>query len=477
MNNNTLQIKFKQRLNKLASEDFDNIQCWEIIESFNKAQLEWCRRQLRGSNLFKDGDEASKRRVDDLQILLKTVGLEGEDIEYNSEFGYFKSSNFSDIYEEDYLEYKKIETYATQVLPCYGGTPDRIIPGYIIPGEDPVYGERPYTPPVGEVLATYNEGEDPLYGHNKDIYCVGFLKERTEDVMTVYNSGTYTDEQMAERFPITECCYTITYFCTQGAGAGGTTMPWDDDGFCQCVAEETQGQGLDCEDFASANNLAWMNWDTGENYPTGPTMIPDSGEVCQEGTDPFWVCGEETENPGTYDEQVVCTEGVEEQWGERPLLSEGTDPVVVPEQTIPGTPETPAEPHPNAKNCCEDHRSMTCYLSEVANIDVVLRDPLKNPDYEWSETLVTMQDNEIRIWRKDFYILDPKLIYYRKPRNIQVKGCVDPYTNEESTLEIECEFKDDIVELIIDEAVSIVAGDIMDVNQFARGSQQAEKNN
>ena len=33
------------------------------------------------------------------------------------------------------------------------------------------------------------------------------------------------------------------------------------------------------------------------------------------------------------------------------------------------------------------------------------------------------------------------------------------------------------MDLIIDEAVSIIAGDIMDVNQFSRGSQQAEKNN
>jgi len=120
---------------------------------------------------------------------------------------------------------------------------------------------------------------------------------------------------------------------------------------------------------------------------------------------------------------------------------------------------------------------MTAYLSEVGNVDVILRDPLKNPDFDWAETIVTLQDNEVRIWRKDFFVVDPKLIYYRKPINIQVEGCVDPYTNKESLMEIECEFKDDIVELIIDEAVSIIAGDIMDVNQFSRGSQQAEKNN
>lgn len=30
MDNNTLQIKIKQRLNKLASSDYDNIECWKI---------------------------------------------------------------------------------------------------------------------------------------------------------------------------------------------------------------------------------------------------------------------------------------------------------------------------------------------------------------------------------------------------------------------------------------------------------------
>ena len=53
MTNATLQIKFKQRLNKIASNDYDNIECWQIIEAFNKAQISWCRRQLHGTNQFR----------------------------------------------------------------------------------------------------------------------------------------------------------------------------------------------------------------------------------------------------------------------------------------------------------------------------------------------------------------------------------------------------------------------------------------
>ena len=75
--NRTIEIKIKERLNKLDSLDYDNIECWQIVEAFNKSQLMWCRRQLHGGNIYKEGDEMSKRRVDDLQILLKELTLLG----------------------------------------------------------------------------------------------------------------------------------------------------------------------------------------------------------------------------------------------------------------------------------------------------------------------------------------------------------------------------------------------------------------
>jgi hypothetical protein len=77
MNNITLQLKVKQRLNKLDSQDYDNIQCWQIVEAFNKAQVEWVRRQVQGVNITKTGDEQTKVRIDDLQKLLKEDGYRG----------------------------------------------------------------------------------------------------------------------------------------------------------------------------------------------------------------------------------------------------------------------------------------------------------------------------------------------------------------------------------------------------------------
>ena len=46
-----------------------------------------------------------------------------------------------------------------------------------------------------------------------------------------------------------------------------------------------------------------------------------------------------------------------------------------------------------------------------------------------------------------------------------------------SVVDVECEFKDDIIELIIDEAVKILAGDIESHNQQQTATSQVESNN
>ena len=234
MENSTLLIKLKQRLNKLDSNDYDNIECWQFIEAFNKAQIEWCRRNLHGGNMYKEGDELSKKRIDDLQPLLIELSLTG-----TSTNTYFESNNFP---VERYLEFKKVTSQA------------------------------------------------------KD-----------------------------------ECC----------------------------------------------------------------------------------------------------------------------------------------EP-----------RSMTVYLAEEANVPLLLRDPLKNPDFEWGETFCTMLNNTIRIYRNsNFDIVNPILTYYRKPILIQVQGCVDPYTGQLSNSNVNCEFKDDLVEVMLDDTAALIAGDIENIYQQQRGTQAAERNN
>ena len=232
MLNSTITIKMKQRLNKLDSNDYDNIECWQIVESFNKAQVEWTRRQLHGINLVKEGDEQSTRRKDDLQILLQTFNLGLVNKEY-----YYTS-----VLPVEYLQWKRVDVYAQK-----------------------------------------------------------------------------------------ECC---------------------------------------------------------------------------------------------------------------------------------------------------DKRRMTVYLAEEGNLNQLLRDKSKQPNFEWAETFATLKGGNVNVYTNgEFAIQQADLVYYRQPIKIQINGCVDPYTSIQSTAEVECEFKDDIIELIIDEAVSILAGDIESGNQFSRGSEGAERNN
>lgn len=234
MDNNTIYLKIKQRLNKLASNDYDNIECWQVVEAFNKGQVEWCRRNLHGTNLKQEGDEQSKRRIDDLQKLLTSQTLVMNNFE-----SYVESAPLPD----GYMEWKRVS--------------------------------------------------------------------------------------------------------------------------------------------AQAKN-----------------------------------------------------------------------------------------------DCCPDGRRMVIYLAEEANVDELLRDKNKQPSFDWAETFCTLIDNKLRIYTdKKFDLEDVELYYYRQPVRIQILNCVDPYTQVVSTANVLCEFKDDLVEVLIDEAVKILAGDIESINQMQRASQSVEQNN
>ena len=232
MQNSVLVIKVKQRLNKLDSQDYDNIECWQVVEAFNKAQVEWVRRQLHGINIVKEGDEQSTRRIDDLQLLLGTI---------NIPFIQGDISYYSDL-PTNYLQWKRVDITAK-------------------------------------------------------------------------------------------------------------------------------------------------------------------------------------------------------------------------------------------KGCCDDRR-MSVYLAEEGNLNQLLFDNAKKPSFEWAETFATLKNNKVNVYtNNEFDVSSGALTYYRQPVRIEVLGCVDPYTSVQTTTDVICEFKDDIVEVLIDEAASILAGDIESGNQFSRGTETAERNN
>jgi len=234
MNNTTLQLKIKQRLNKLDSQDFDNIQCWQMVEAFNKGQVEWVRRQIQGLNITKTGDEQTTMRVDDLQRLL----IE-ERLDMNSRDTYYESG----ILPSNYMYYKKVNIHAH-------------------------------------------------------------------------------------------------------------------------------------------------------------------------------------------------------------------------------------------KDCCETRRDMTVtYLAEEENIALLLSDALKRPSFEWGETFCTFVGNHLRVYtNNEFEVAVAILMYYRFPALVQIAGCSDPYSLQVSTTDVECEFKDDIAEILVDEAVQILAGDMESITQYQLAQTSTQSN-
>jgi hypothetical protein len=461
MNNVTLQIKLKQRLNKIDSQDYDNIQSWEISEAFNKAQIEWVRRQLAGTNMRQEGDEMSKRRIDDLEILLKRERLFGVDVNYNGTFGYFESSNFGVIYDPqlggDYLEFKKIECGGQQ---CFAdqaateGTPE--IPGVPgVPGIPEIPGVPGFTIPGPDVIEIQQvTTREPRLVTQCEYFYANTALGNTPFIADVvaYNAAQTNPDLMAFQY----------------------IDPQLDD---NC--------GLSQAEYIAALEALDMNLSFPSNIAQGSDGCWYQFKTCREVTVYITVTTDvEVLVPGP-DIDVPPIPGVP-----------GVDPIA----PIPAVPAVPAQeavscfcaPGADQENFCTHARQMTVYQSEVANIDVILRDPLKNPNWEWGETFCTFQEGEsnfdpltlgpgghagIRIWRKDFFIMNPVLVYYRTPRRIQIQGSIDPYTGQAVVADIECEFKDDIVEIMIDSAASILAGDISDMNQQQRTSQESEKNN
>lgn len=132
----------------------------------------------------------------------------------------------------------------------------------------------------------------------------------------------------------------------------------------------------------------------------------------------------------------------------------------------------------NIKNdCCPKRPLSTIYQAEEANVDILLADSFKSPSFEWAETFCTILGDKIRIYTNGhFTVHDTRLVYYRKPKDIQILGCSNISTGQTYNSNVECELKDDICEIIADEAAAILAGDIESMNQYQREVQNAQRN-
>lgn len=120
------------------------------------------------------------------------------------------------------------------------------------------------------------------------------------------------------------------------------------------------------------------------------------------------------------------------------------------------------------KGECEG--SLRSTIIEEANVDEYLKDYNSQPSFDFEETFHTLIGNRIRVYHNnDFKVGDVLLTYYRQPVFISF---VDKSHNQDTW-----EWKDDVAEQIIDEAVKILAGDIESLNQQQLAEARVEKNN
>ena len=86
-------------------------------------------------------------------------------------------------------------------------------------------------------------------------------------------------------------------------------------------------------------------------------------------------------------------------------------------------------------------------------------------------------NNKLKVYTDNkFDITQAHLIYFRKPREVQFKGCIDINSGAQYAQDQTCEYNDDIAEIIVDNAALILAGDIESMNQYQREQQSVQGN-
>lgn len=126
--------------------------------------------------------------------------------------------------------------------------------------------------------------------------------------------------------------------------------------------------------------------------------------------------------------------------------------------------------------CCEERRIIV-YQVEEANVAIILDNDQKGPSFEWGETIATIMDGKLKVYTdNDFDITKCHLIYFRKPVEVEFKDCINIRTGLVFTTDVECEFNDDVAEIICDNAAMILAGDIESTMQYQREQAAVQAN-
>jgi len=96
-------LKVKYRLNKVDTQDYENIPVYNVVEAFNKAQLNVVNRFFGKNNNYKTGVESTKKRIDDLQDLINSEPMV---LSVKKKSKYF----LTETLPQDYFHYIKVNS-------------------------------------------------------------------------------------------------------------------------------------------------------------------------------------------------------------------------------------------------------------------------------------------------------------------------------------------------------------------------------
>lgn len=114
-------------------------------------------------------------------------------------------------------------------------------------------------------------------------------------------------------------------------------------------------------------------------------------------------------------------------------------------------------------------------LVEEANVPDYLKDFSEQPNFEWRQTIQTIRGNKIIVYTSDeFKVEEIEMVYYVQPVNFDVTG----YKHESGvqSTNVDLHFKDDLAEIILDEAAAYIAGNTEMINQYQTSTASVDKN-
>lgn len=121
-----------------------------------------------------------------------------------------------------------------------------------------------------------------------------------------------------------------------------------------------------------------------------------------------------------------------------------------------------------SKGDCKDTRIKSKFV-ENANVDDLLEDWTFSPSFDFEQAFHIMASNKFRIYHNgEFEIEHVLLSYYTNPQYI---SCEIKDFNKL------WQWKDDVAEVIIDEAIKLLSGNIEAQNAFALAKARVEDNN